>query len=471
MTNPAAGRRETRRAAEPDLDPLTLLKNLITLQKLVEMYPPGHPTIAEKLRESIDMVQPHMREHSSVQVEVIHDDIYLNGVVCSYKRQLTAPIVAALAEAGVNSLHILPGVEPEELLAATQFLSPRKLHPDGDTDRQLQERQINRISLKKLVPLDTSWRMRHWNERPTGPMDPAHAEALSVAESVFEDVAAGNRINAIAVTDLVQLLIGQVAQSGAALNQILSIKEYENLTYCHSVNVAILSFILGRQLRLKEVAMAALVEAALLHDVGKTQLALDIVNKPGKLTESERRVVEEHPVRGAEILIETQGLQPLTATVALEHHRTVIGTGYPDLGRGVVPHIMSQIVSVADVYEALTGARSYRSPYPPEKACLILARSAGVQLNSSLVKAFVSAIGFLPKGSLVRTSKGEIGVVIRTNPADPLHPILELVDEGLNRLGSQIDTSSRDTSGAYERTIVETVPLEGRSIDLERLAS
>lgn len=472
MSTPSMKRPDPRRGAASDLDALGVLKNLITLQRLVEMYPPGHPTIGDKVRETLDSIEPHLRTHDSVQIEVIHDDIYLNGAVCSYKRQATAPVVTALAEAGVNSLHILRGVEPEELLAATEALSARKSSSADDAaERQVEQRRARHVSLKKLVPLDTSWRMRHWNERPTGPMDPAHAEALAVAESVFEDVASGNRINSIAVTDLVQLLIGQVAQSGAALGQILAVKEYENLTYCHSVNVAILSFIIGRQLRLREAAIGALVEAALLHDVGKTQLALDIVNKPGKLTESERKIVEEHPVRGAEILVDTQGLQPLTATVALEHHRTVIGTGYPDLGRGVVPHIMSQIVSVADVYEALTGARSYRAPYAPEKACLILARSAGVQLNTALVKAFVSAIGFLPRGSLVRTSQGELGVVIRTNPADPLHPVLMPVDDGLNPAGAEIDTSRRDGTGAYERCIVETLPLDGRSIDLERLAS
>jgi putative nucleotidyltransferase with HDIG domain len=464
----------TRRRASggQELDPLLLLKHLIALQRLTEMYPAGHPTITEKLGEAVAMVQPHLRSRESVQIDIIHDDVFLNGTACSYTRQATAAVVAALAEVGVNSMHIESGVQPEEFLVATECLSGRKPLAEGDSiERQLAERNVTHITLKKLVPLDTSWRMRHWNERPSGPMDPAHAEALAIAEGVFQEVAAGERINAIAVSDLVQLLIGQVAQSGAALSQILAVKDYENLTYCHSVNVAILSFILGRQLRLKETAVAALVEAALLHDVGKTQVALDIVNKPGKLTDSERKVVEEHPVRGAEILLETPGLQPLTATVALEHHRTVIGTGYPDLGRGVVPHILSQVVSVADVYEALTGARSYRSPYPPEKACLILARSAGVQLNTMLVKAFVSAIGFLPKGSLVRTSQGELGVVIRTNPADPLHPILALVDETLNGAGGEVDTSARDASGGYQRCIVETVPLDGRQVDLERLAS
>jgi HD-GYP domain-containing protein (c-di-GMP phosphodiesterase class II) len=113
---------------------------------------------------------------------------------------------------------------------------------------------------------------------------------------------------------------------------------------------------------------------------------------------------------GAEVLVQTVGLRPLTPTVALEHHRAVKGTGYPDLG-DAVPHLMSQIVSVADIYEAITGARSYQDPTSPEHACLVLARLAGDKLNTALVKAFVSAITFFPIGSVVRTSRDEIGVV------------------------------------------------------------
>src|SRR5205814_522546 len=108
------------------------------------------------------------------------------------------------------------------------------------------------------------------------------------------------------------------------------------------------------------------------------------------------------------------------ALVALEHHRTVLGSGYPDIGDGVVPHVLSQIVSVADIYEAVTGARSYQAPTPPDRACLLLARLAGTKLNSSLVKAFVNAITFFPVGSLVRTSRGELAIVVRTTPHDPL---------------------------------------------------
>src|SRR4030095_2864266 len=98
--------------------------------------------------------------------------------------------------------------------------------------------------------------------------------------------------------------------------------------------------------------------------------------------------------------------------------RTVKGFGYPDLGDGVVPHPMSQIVSVADIYEAITGARTYQAPTPPERACLILARIAGDKLNTALVKTFVNAVTFFPIGSLVKTTRDELGVAGQTRPGE-----------------------------------------------------
>jgi hypothetical protein len=119
---------------------------------------------------------------------------------------------------------------------------------------------------------------------------------------------------------------------------------------------------------------------------------------------------------------------------------------------------MSQIVSVADIYEAITGARSYQDPLQPQQACLVLARLAGTKLNTALVKAFVTAVGFFPVGSLVRTSRDELGLVVRANPNDPLHPVIALVGPDLEPRGREIDTGVRDAAGAYERHIVEMLP-------------
>jgi putative nucleotidyltransferase with HDIG domain len=321
---------------------------------------------------------------------------------------------------------------------------------------RLERRQVSNITVGRLVALDTSWRSGQWPDRPERIADPDYAESLALAEETFDQLSHGRSLDLVTVRDLVQLLMRRVATSNAAFAQILSVKQYENLTYCHSVNVAVVSLLLGRQLRLDDAALMALVEAALLHDVGKTRIPIELVKKPGALDKRERRMMEAHTTLGAEILVEVDGLRPLTPLVALEHHRGVNGRGYPDLGAGVVPHVFSQIVSVADIYEAVTGARSYQAPTPPERACLLLARLAGEKLNVAMVKALVNAITFFPIGSVVRTTLDEVGVVVRTNADDPLHPVIAVVDADLQTALEYVDTSVRDAAGVYQRHIRET---------------
>ena len=453
----------TDAAAVPWFDPLPVLKGLASLRRLMGTYPSGHPMISQKLRELDEVVRQHLQLAPELRIDIIHGNVHLDGVSFDGTDQGTVQIVRELSDLGINSLYIRQEVETEELRAVAEFLrQPRR--NDEPVETQLACHNIRHISLGKLVALDTRWRAQQWPYAPTGPLDPAYAESLLLAQQTFENTAAGKSLDPVTVRDLVQLLIYKVARSDAALSQILAVKQYENLTYCHSVNVAMLSLLLGRQLNVDEHAMSALVEAALLHDIGKTRIPLDIVKKPGVLTKSERTLIEAHTRFGAEILVQTEGLRPLTPLVALEHHRSARGDGYPDLGSDV-PHIMSQMVSVADIYEAITGARSYQDPTVPERACLVLARLAGDKLNAVLVRAFVNAITFFPLGSLVRTSRGELGIVVRTNAGDPLHPVVALVDQEMQSPRGHIDMAVRDASGVYERHILETLrPPEGFDI-------
>lgn len=449
-------------------DPLPLLRGFAGLRLLTGMYPPGHPTIAQKLREVDDIVQQHLQSAPALRIDIIRGDVHLDGVAYRPDSQRTEQIVNELTDLGVHSIHIHRGIEPEELRTTAEFLWQMKEgSQDESVEAQLARRNIRHVSLGRIVPLDTRWRAMEWLDAPAGPLDPSYSESLALAEQTFEAVGTGRELDLVTVRDLVQLLIHKVARSNAALAQILAVKQYENLTYCHSVNVAMISLLLGKRLGFDEPTTAALVEGALLHDIGKTRVPLEILKKPGALDKQERKMIEAHTRFGAEILVETEGVRPLTPTVALEHHRSVTGRGYPDLGDSAVPHALSQIVSVADVYEAMTGARSYRPPSLPEQACLVLATIAGERLNTALVKAFVSAVTFFPIGSLVRTSRDETGVVVRTNPADPLHPVVTLLDESLAVPLGEADTASRDPSGGYERHIVETLRVK-EGLDLTK---
>ncbi|HJZ72710.1 MAG TPA: HD domain-containing phosphohydrolase [Vicinamibacterales bacterium] len=449
----------TDRTTVATADPDRILKAFSALVTLTGMYPSGHPLVAEKLREVHDGLQQHLKDHASVQLDVIRGVLHLNGVASGTRTDGYG--------AGIDSLHVDAGLRIEELAAVAEFLSHSKIDPGGEPVRALlMRRGVEHVSLGRIVPLDTRWRSRQWPDRPQHALDPDYEESLALAEHAFEQLAAERVLDVRAVGDLVRLLMFRVVASHAALAQILTVKQYENLTYIHSVNVAVLSLLIGRQIGLDDQTLPALVEAAVLHDVGKTRIPLELVKKPGALDKRERKMMEAHPVLGAEILMQVDGLRPATPLVALEHHRTVVGGGYPDIGDGVVPHVLSQIVSVADIYEAVTGARSYQVPTPPERACLLLARLAGTKLNAAIVKAFVNAISFFPIGSLVRTSRDELAIVIRTNPNDPLHPILQLVDEAVRSALGEVDTARRDADGAYERHIVETVVPAGGAPDV-----
>lgn len=463
---------KTTDSIAPPIDALGFLRGFVSLRKLASMYPSGHPVIAQKLDELHQMAQEHLRHHPKMTLDVIRGEVHLDGMACRDEATATATAqtLRELVSLGIDSIHVSPGVEREDIRLAAEFLEHVKDNASGPTlEQRLAERGVRRISFGRIVPLDTQWRARQWPDVPTSPLDPLYAESLSSAEQMFDTVASGGTLDAVTVRDLVQLLIGEVVRSNAALGQILALKEYENLTYCHSVNVAILSLLIARQLRLDEKTTYILVEAALLHDIGKTRVPLEVVKKPGALNRVERKLIEAHTIFGAEILMETPGVHALAPIVALEHHRNVHDGGYPDLGEHATPHIMSQIVSVADVYEAATGARTYREPLRPEQACLVLARLAGTKLNTALVKAFVAAVTFFPLGSLVRTSRDETGVVVRTNPNNPLHPVLSLVSGDLQQLLGEVDTSVRDDSGAYERQIVATLSSRDRGLDLTKL--
>ena len=439
------------------LDPLAILKGLAALRRLTGTYPPGHPMIGQKLKEIGDLTAAHLQTSERLRLDVIRGDVFLDSVPSSTEGQANQQLLTQLTALGVDSIHITRGVELEEFLAVAEFLWQYSGSSDSVAS-QLVARNVSHISLGKLIQLDTRWRSQKWPDAPTAPLDPDYAESILRAQQTFEDTAAGKPIDVVTVRDLVQMLIHKVARSNAALGQILAVKQYENLTYCHSVNVSVLSLLLGKQVGLDDQTLSALVEAALLHDVGKTQIPLEIVKKAGALDKVERKTIESHTTLGAEILVQTPGLHPLTPTVALEHHRGVKGTGYPDLGNAI-PHPMSQIVSVADIYEAITGARSYQAPTPPERACLILARLAGDKLNTALVKTFVNAITFFPLGSLVRTNRNELGLVTATNRGEPLHPVIRLLDQLTYEPTESVDTATRDAAGAYERHIHQTVPV------------
>ena len=439
---------------QPFLDPLVLLKGLVSLRRLTGMYPPGHPSIEQKLSELDDVVQKHLRDAPALRIDVIHGSAHLDGIAFRNESDMQSQIVRELTDLGVDSIHIVPGVTRQELHAVAEFLWQLKEAPSGEPMQvQLARRQIQHVSLARIVPLDTRWKAAQWPDAPTGPMDPG----------VCGDAGAYG-------ADVRGCLVGTRRQPRHGARHRPAPDPQGG----------------GQQRRARPDPGRQVVRESHLLPFGQRRDA----EPADRAAAGIRRVGDRRRRRGGAAPRHRQDAHPdrsaaqagrarppraqsdggthdasarrsssrstdcgrSTPTVALEHHRAVQGGGYPDLGEQAVPHLLSQLVAVADIYEAMTGARSYQDPAMPEQACLVLARLAGTKLNTALVKAFVNAISFFPLGSVVRTDRDEMGVVVGTNAGEPLHPVIALITPKYQRLDGFVNTSQRDLEGVVRAT-------------------
>jgi putative nucleotidyltransferase with HDIG domain len=170
---------------------------------------------------------------------------------------------------------------------------------------------------------------------------------------------------------------------------LLQLKEFDQYTTTHSLNVAVLAMGLAEYQGLPSADVRAFGIAGLLHDIGKIRIPLEVLTKPGKFTDEERALMNQHPVDGARIIMETEGTLDLAAVVAYEHHILLDGSGYPPLHYRRDCHPASKLVHVCDVYDALRTHRPYRDAWDQPRVLAYLEGRAGVEFDPELVRDFV----------------------------------------------------------------------------------
>jgi len=438
-----------------------VFRALAALRSACVLYPEGHPAIEAQVDDVHRYAMALVANRPLARLDIIRGILNCDGEALPRESQVHARVLAEFAALGIDSVHVGAGVSKDEIRTVGQFLAHDHRGPGtgGAVVEVLAERGVRNFNLGRILPVNHRVKER-LPEAPETLHDEGYQASAELAHDVFDRFDQGFAPDVQSIHDLLEMLVGRVARSNVALSQVMALKRYENRSYLHSVNVALLATRLGERLGLERPELMQLAEAALLHDVGKTRVPIEILTKAGPPTEREWRMIHRHPLIGAEILSELHGLGPLTPVVALEHHLDFTGGGYPDLGPDRRPQAISQIVSVVDVYESVTGARTYREPATPDRACVILARMAGDKLNPALVKAFVSIVTFFPIGTIVRTTRGELGVVVGTHDDDALHPRIAVIDPAGPdaRPTSVLDLRERDDGGAFLRDVAETLP-------------
>ncbi|MCL6634916.1 MAG: HD-GYP domain-containing protein [Peptococcaceae bacterium] len=229
-------------------------------------------------------------------------------------------------------------------------------------------------------------------------------------------------------------IINQLMDNPDLMVNLIDIRSLDDYLFGHSVNVCVLSLITGISLGYGKSRLLALGMGALLHDMGKTLIPPHILNKPGALTSDEFNLVKRHPEYGYNILAGTEPyLRKIAAVIALQHHERYNGEGYPKgLQRSGI-HEFSQIVGIADVYDAMTADRVYRKAHPPHEAYEMLAAAGDYFFDYELVRAFLYSIAAYPAGTLVRLSSDETAVVVETPRGFSLYPKIKVIYDASGR--------------------------------------
>lgn len=297
--------------------------------------------------------------------------------------------------------------------------------------------------------------------------------AVLLTKDISNKISLGEKISLKKAKRVMETIVDQIIEEESMLIGMTTIKDYDEYTYHHSVNVSILSIALGQRIGLTRKVLTELGLSALLHDIGKIEVPKEILNKPIEFTEEDWKTIMKHPVWGAHAILKMKGIDTSSMSAfisAFEHHLNYDLSGYPRLKNRVTQSLFSRIIALADQYDAMTSSRVYsRIPVPPDKALSIIIDRSGTQLDPYLLKVFINMVGIYPLGSLVMLDTNELGLVFdsNTNPDFIDRPrLFILVDSEGKRTKNMVDLMEKDKEGNFKRNIVKTLDPNQYKINL-----
>jgi HD-GYP domain-containing protein (c-di-GMP phosphodiesterase class II) len=292
-----------------------------------------------------------------------------------------------------------------------------------------------------------------------------YVRSLDVTREVMSSARLGKSPGLKRVKRAVQGIVDAILNDSASLIGLTTLREFDEYTFVHSVNVTILSVALGRRLGLTKPQLLDLGLAALLHDFGKSRVPLEVLNKRGSLDDAERAALQSHTWQGvlAMFALPTGSARPWRAmTTAYEHHMRIDLSGYPKPLRDRRLTLFSKIIAVADGFDAATTSRVYQdAPWTPADVLRGMRDNTRLGLDPIIVKAFINLTGIYPVGTLVVLDSLELALVVATNPDSTAlsRPLVRLITDALgNRVADALvyDLTACDASGQFHRTVIRT---------------
>jgi putative nucleotidyltransferase with HDIG domain len=385
----------------------------------IQLYSPSHPIVARNLEGLAEALRALHIHDASVVIGMVSGELIVGDLPLTKASASMGELIRRFGAMGIERITIERHVTLDELKAfAGKFGQLEKTFSGAalrEAAAQLESAtiRVGRVTLEEQVPEEKT---------DASTIRRMYADAVSVASMVWEGARADDGPDPAAAQSMIDNLAQAVVHNRSALMALTALKDYDDYTFTHMVNVSILTMAQARGLGIDGPLLREIGLAALMHDIGKVRTPSEILNKPDKLTDEEFTIMRRHVVDGAEILRGTPEIPSLAPIVAFEHHLRLDGTGYPLGVTRPTLNLATMLCGIADVYDAMRSQRKYQQAYPSERILAVLQRNDGTQFDQNLVRRFVQVLGIYPVGNLVRLNTGEVAIVLQVHAPDPYRP-------------------------------------------------
>ncbi|HTG02380.1 MAG TPA: HD domain-containing phosphohydrolase [Nitrospirota bacterium] len=380
------------------------------------LYSPAHPHVVQYVDKAFAALERLLADKPEITLLLIGEDLVADNRPLPGSSAYVINFARIMRRKGVERITFLPGMQKAELAALIKDVaSAESVSVKSSQGIKLGKVELRVVSRETPVAGVGSSGGAEGSGTGSGTGGGVASAALSAAsEDAVQELLAlteaeldalkeaylaikkHRRIDVRGVDDMVRGFIKGFRQEINPLSLLASLKSVHEYTFTHVTNVCILTMAQAESLGFSGSHLHSIGVSSLLHDVGKIFIPEDILNKPGVLTPEERKVIETHTVKGARYLMGIDGIPKLAIVAALEHHRKFDGSGYPSIKGGWTPNVTSQMISIADVFDAMRSSRSYQGPIPLDRIVSVLRKGAGTSFNQQFVEHFLRLIRYQP---------------------------------------------------------------------------
>ena len=442
--------------------------------RAIKLYPLEHSAVQKTLAELAQVAEELRHEEGELDFRISGEFIFINEtrLRLDLSNYATFGHILTLAKlAGIGDIRVGTGGSPRDWQLLLSLMGAETKSAPGDRYKEIVSRlKEARIETFEIDPPAETASDKEFNEEAKAAANRTYSQSVAVTKDVINSVRIGKTPNIRKIKRVVQGIVDQVLNEETSLIGLTAIRDYDEYTFTHSVNVCIFSIALGRRLGMNKLQLYELGLAALMHDIGKSRVPLDLLQKNGELTDEEWKWMAAHPWLGVLVLFQfrrqQEELSYRAMTVCQEHHMKIDLTGYPKCVRPRQVSLLSRIVSIADGYDAATSRRVYKTEaLAPSSVLEEMRDNPRRGLDQVLVKAFINLLGIYPVGTLVVLDTFELAVVSAANPNPEAlsRPKIKIISDAQgNRISPplSVDLAVPEAGGEYARTIIKTADPE-----------